>query len=381
MSNCNNCFNGCTETISDQCVKYTGIDIPTLGIQTSDPLSVIEQSLITFLVSALNGTGIKIDLSSIDVCTVVQKYLPTCGEMSIADISKALIEAACDIQVQVDAIVATLAILNADYTIPVGPSPTFTPCLTGVTSSSDTHAIVQATIIKLCSVSSSVDSLITQLPLYVPRAELCTLVTECISGESGIALASSKMLPYSPIPYYGDISNYPAVGDSFDGTGAGLGYWARVFMCNGQNGTPDLRGRVPVGATNTPSTNSFPTQTDPSIPGNFTYVYKNPTTGIRGTNTVQLSLPQMPLHTHAATVTINDPGHTHALNNAVKWAGAIARPNGSGISMDYLTQTATGFTGLNGTNVLINNATQGNNEAHSNVQPGLAVYYIMYIPV
>ena len=121
MSNCNNCFNGCTETISDQCIRYTGIDVPELGISTGDPLSVIEQSLTTFLVSTLNGSGVKIDLSSIDVCTAVQQYLPTCGELSIADISKALIQAACDIQDQVDAINATLAVLNADYTIPVDP--------------------------------------------------------------------------------------------------------------------------------------------------------------------------------------------------------------------------------------------------------------------
>ena len=172
MSNCNNCFNGCTETISDQCIRYTGIDVPELGISTGDPLSVIEQSLTTFLVSALNGSGIKIDLSSIDVCTVVQKYLPTCGELSIADISKALIEAACDIQDQVDAINATLAVLNADYTI---------GCLTGVTASSDTHAIVQATITKLCSVDASLTFVISQLSSYALKSEICTLVDECLN--------------------------------------------------------------------------------------------------------------------------------------------------------------------------------------------------------
>ena len=58
MSNCNNCFNGCTEIVSDRCVKYTGIAIPSLGIQTGDTLSFVEQALSTFLLSALNGTGI-----------------------------------------------------------------------------------------------------------------------------------------------------------------------------------------------------------------------------------------------------------------------------------------------------------------------------------
>ena len=38
---CSNCFNGCAETTSDQCVKYTGVDIPELGITKGDPLSLV----------------------------------------------------------------------------------------------------------------------------------------------------------------------------------------------------------------------------------------------------------------------------------------------------------------------------------------------------
>ena len=375
MSNCNNCFNGCTETISDQCIRYTGIDVPVLGIHTGDPLSVIEQSLITFLVSTLDGSGIKIDLSGIDVCAVVQKYLPTCGEVSIEDISKALIEAACDIQEQVNSIFATLTVLNSDYVI---------GCLTGVTVSSDTHAIVQATITKLCSVSSSVTSILAQLSLFAKKSEICTLVEDCVNSNINTGLAIAKMIPYSIIPYYGAISNYPSTGDSFDGTGAGLGYWARVFMCNGQNGTPDLRGRVPVGATNTPSTNPFPTQTNPANPDNPTYGYKDSVTGIQGNNTTTLSLPQIPEHTHTTTVTINDPGHNHKYTLTTAAAGSDDTAEGTKPNLIPNSLTSTELTGLKGTgtgqNVFVTNATAGEGEAHSNVQPGLAVYYIMYIP-
>ena len=145
MSTCSNCYNGCTEIVSDRCVKYTGIDVPVLGIQTGDSLSFVEQALITFLVSTLDGTGVKIDLAPTVVCELVNKYLPTCGDLSIVDISKALIEAACDLQVQVTANTNAIVTLNADYTI---------GCLTGVTSSSDTHAIVQAVINKLCALDT-----------------------------------------------------------------------------------------------------------------------------------------------------------------------------------------------------------------------------------
>ena len=150
MSNCSNCYNGCTEIVSDRCVKYTGIDVPVLGIKTDDSLSYVEQALITFLTSTLDGTGVKIDLGDTVICNLVKQYLPTCKDLSIVDISKALIEAACDLQEQVDAVVADVAILNADYTI---------GCLTGVTASSDTHAIVQAVINKLCQVQVDLTAL------------------------------------------------------------------------------------------------------------------------------------------------------------------------------------------------------------------------------
>lgn len=38
---CNNCYNGCVETTSDQCVKYTGLSIPELGITKGDSLSLV----------------------------------------------------------------------------------------------------------------------------------------------------------------------------------------------------------------------------------------------------------------------------------------------------------------------------------------------------
>ena len=375
MSNCQNCFNGCTETVSDQCVRYTGIDVPTLGIQTGDPLSVIEQSLTTFLVSALDGSGIKIDLSSIDVCTVVQQYLPTCGELSIADISKALIEAACNIQEQIDVIAATLATLNADYTI---------GCLTGVTASSDTHAIVQATITKLCSVDASLAFVINQLPSYVLKSEICTLIEDCTSGTSVAVKAQSKMLPYSVIPYYGPASGYPTISDGFGSTGAGYGYWENVYLCNGGNpGVPDLRGRVAVGATDM-ATAPWPTsgQTQPGVNDNPAYGYKDPATGIQGSNFTTLTLAQIPAHNHTgstATTIISPSSHNHTFATQNVSTGSV------GNNVQGTAQSTAG--GTKTTNDVTISATttltilpQGQGEKHSNVQPGIAVYYLIYIP-
>ena len=371
---CQNCYNGCTETISDQCVRYTGINVPELGISTGDPLSLIEQSLTTFLVSTLDGSGIKIDLSSINICTLVRSYLPacsTCSDISIVDIAKALIETSCDIQTQVDAIDATLTVLNANYTI---------GCLTGVSSSSDTHDIVQAIITKLCSVDASLAFVINQLPSYALKSEICTLVQQCTSEAVSVS-ASSKMLPYSVIPYYGAISGFPTVSDGFSGTGAGYGYWVNVYICNGQNpGVPDLRGRVAVGSTDMGSVN-WPSQTNPSSPGNPTYGYKT-ATSIQGTNTTTLSLAQIPAHNHSgsgATTSISPNPHSHNYNTRIgddraQYSSSEREVTTWGLS----TYTTTTVSLTAATTITI--VPQGNNEAHSNVQPGLAVYYLIYIP-
>lgn len=226
MSNCSNCYNGCTEIVSDKCIKYTGIDVPVLGIQTGDSLSFVEQSLITFLTSALDGTGIIIDLSTINVCEVVNKYLPTCKDLSIADISKALIEASCDIQTQLNVVTAEIALLNADYII---------GCLSGVATTSDTHLVLQATINEICSLKSDFSALLISLPItYVKLSQLDALIQTYLSTTSGITTNYfNRMVPYVVENYYGPITG-------FDITGAGTGVWQKIYICNGANGTPNI---------------------------------------------------------------------------------------------------------------------------------------------
>ncbi len=49
MSECNNCFNNCVEIVSDKCVKYTGEDIPLLGIEKGDTLAQVIERIAEFL--------------------------------------------------------------------------------------------------------------------------------------------------------------------------------------------------------------------------------------------------------------------------------------------------------------------------------------------
>ena len=385
MSNCTNCFNGCTEIVSDRCVKYTGIDVPVLGIQTGDSLSFVEQALITFLVSTLDGTGVKIDLAPTVVCELVNKYLPTCGDLSIVDISKALIEAACDLQEQVDVIVAELAILNADYTI---------GCLTGVTASSDTHAIVQAVINKVCALGVDLAALTLELHnQYVPinaspgHPGVNDYIQTYLNSLGTFTKYYNRMVPYTVVEYYGLLSG-PGT-PNFNSTGEGTGDWEKIYLCNGNNGTPDKRGVIGVGTTNGSMGGlTLPARTNPSTPGNPSYALNV----VYGDNTTTLLVGQMPNHTHIATVTVNDPGHKHIEGFAGSSSNAsfgVATPVSVPSSINTQTSsstnnhafTSTQVTGLSSPGAItVANISQGGNGAHTNIQPVLPCYYIQYRP-
>ncbi len=381
---CTNCFNGCAETISDQCIKYTGVDVPELGINNGDPLAAVEQAIIDFLVPAINGTGIKPIIDDSYICTVVRQYLPACTEctgFTLNEVLTAIIRAACDLQAQVTANTNAITTLNANYTI---------GCLTGVTTSSDTHDIVQAVITNLCNLNSAFTTLINTLPLtYVQISALPGLIASYLTSQNFLAKAKDRMIPYAAIPYFGPLSNYPATGDNLSVTGAGTGYWEKVYLCNGDNATPDLRGRTVVGVTSM-GVGVLDPEVNPATPGNPNYLV----TTEYGANTVTLGLGQVPNHNHlGSSATSVDSGHYH-LNVAYGSEADLATPGTSILnskdynnSSDYAlygstSDPTTGQTGI-GNSVItttLNIVSNGGGGSHNNVQPSRGAYYIIYIP-
>ena len=174
-----------------------------------------------------------------------------------------------------------------------------------------------------------------------------------------------RMVPFTVVEYYGTLAN-------FDANGAGIGDWAQVYLCNGANGTPDKRGRAGVGVTDMPGGGAYGPDVDPAIPGNPDYTNNGPV----GSNLETLTVGQLPSHTHTATATVNDPGHTHSFQ--------VAGQDGSGSSsIDGSNQSASAYyTSSASTNVTVGviNSSVGAGEAHANIQPSLGCYYIMYIP-
>jgi microcystin-dependent protein len=376
---CNNCYNGCVETTSDKCVRYTGNNIEELSIENGDSLFVVEQALIDAVVSFLDGTGIDITIDPAAYCALVVDFLPTCKPIcsppTVVELFEALVKAACSLQTQVTAIDATLTTLNADYTI---------DCLDGVTASSDTHAIVQATINKVCELGVDLAALALDVDTnYVKISDVDTYIAAYLAGIAPNTNNYTKMVPYIAYEYYGSLTG-------FNSSGVGSGVWTKVYLCNGLNGTPDKRGRVAVGAIVNMGTNTLNAAVDPVIDPIYNPNYT--VNQILGSNSVTLLSTQIPVHTHVATVT-DDHFHyqyTSAVSTtdiAVSSSSQVARAlNLSPSSNLEYNMNASPFPstlgksgGTQGT-ISVSNANAGSGAAHDNKQPVIAAYYIMYIP-
>lgn len=370
---CDACYNGCVQTVSDQCVRYTGLNSVPLDIVSGDNLQVVIENIINNLVPLLTGEGDRITLAAGIRCAIVNGYLPVpvaTDQWTSEQIFQALVKVVCDLQTQINAIDAEIAALNADYNI---------GCLDGVSASSDTHDIVQAIITKLCDTVADLAALELDVATnYVKLADLDSLIAAYIASSSGGSSNQQylKMVPYVAYEYYGPLTN-------FDGSGIGfpaLGFY-KVYLCNGLNGTPDKRGRVTVGAIDSvpPVGIGLDPSVDPAASAS------NPNYALystAGANAITLTTAQIPAHSHPAiassTATISPNPHSHS------YAGAnspASNTSGSATRTSEPANKTTSSVDLSvsvATNVTISNA--GGGGSHSNIQPVIGAYYIMYIP-
>ena len=365
---CSNCFNGCTEIISDQCVRYTGFNIPALGISNGDTLASVELQISTFIIDLSTGNGIIPVINPADLCSLVSGFLPVSGEITLNDVISALIKSICALKTSVTAIESTLTTLNANYTI---------GCLTGVTASSDTHDILQAAINKLCSTATDLTALEVDVDTnYVKLTDLNALIQAYLNSIAPSNLYKNNMVPYIAYEYYGSLTG-------FDVTGAGSGLFANVYLCNGSNGTPDKRGRVAVGTTDgtMAGTITMSSIVNPSTPGNPSYSLN----GLAGANNVTLTTNQIPSHTHTATATSTAAPHNHQPASGTDfaiWTSNEANA-GSGSSGHEVNATVHPSSTSNATVTVTTSVVvdpEGLGQSHNNIQPTIGAYYIMYIP-
>ena len=115
------------------------------------------------------------------------------------------------------------------------------------------------------------------------------------------------------------------------------------YLCDGTNGTPDLRDRFVVGAGST---------------------YSVAATG-GSANAIVVS------HNHTATSTVSDPGHSHSVNAG---ANTTASLNSGGVVNLAATNTGAATTGIS---VSTSIATSGVSGTNANLPPYYALAYVM----
>lgn len=343
---CVDCTNNCPEVISDCCVKYTGDDIPALGICTGDLVCEIEKIIIDKLLETIEGEGITLAEVTLDNCTYLKdKFVGK--EKNLVNILQLLIDNQC-----------TLKDLITD--LQLDPITFNAGCLTGLSANPTRDEVLSAAVTKLCLMSTTLAAVpityvkITDINTYI-QAYLNSLTPS--QGETQYY----KSIPAKvALPYFGDLAK-------FDNTGKGLDAYGfkNIFVCNGANGTPDLRGRAVVGAVNNIPGGSLDAAVDPALPTNpgtnYTIADKF------GSSYVTLTTNQMPAHNHST----DDPGHTHTYEKL----DPAGHPSGS--SNTNPRNATSAHTGLSLTGLTIMNA--GGGAAHENRQPSIAACWIMAI--
>ena len=144
-------------------------------------------------------------------------------------------------------------------------------------------------------------------------------------------------------------------------------------ICDGQNGTPDLRDKFVMGVGS-----STPNHTSTATKGE---------TG--GANSYTLALNQMPEHKHDVSDsghshTITDPGHAHTWSRQDAQINASYRPwpaNNNDVveSVVNTSNETTGITGTNDGNANISETLKGGNTAIDNRPAYFALCYIIRV--
>lgn len=358
MAVCRDCLQNCDIIVGDKCVQYTGPDIPELGICQGDTLFQLEAAMVERLLSLSDGTGITLAELTVSGCDFMEDQLGVLPK-TLQNVLQILWDTGC-----------TLHEMITEINDEISNNPVFnTACLTGLPANPTRDDILQSAVALLCAIKTTVDAIPTT---YVKLSDLTVLVTQIINNISGSTQFNTRMVPYAPIAYFGSLSNFTAGGVGI----SALGY-EKIYLCNGSNGTPDLRGRTVVGAIRNVGGSALDAAVDPAISPN------NPNWDMNlklGETYHTLLTSEMPAHSHAVT----DPGHRHNIlgqsggdnndnNNTTRFAGGDKGQNESGF---FFTNTQACQTATTGITI----ASAGGGQPHNNIQPSIGAPYIMYIP-
>ena len=127
------------------------------------------------------------------------------------------------------------------------------------------------------------------------------------------------------------------------------------YLCNGSNGTPDLRNKFIIGAHSD------------SVGVAYTTVTGSNTQSGGSKDAVNVS------HSHTATSSVSDPGHSHSINNQL-YVSSGNFLNASGPIPYAGTSTGSATTGIS---VSTSISTEGSSGTNANLPPYYALAFIM----
>lgn len=220
----------------------------------------------------------------------------------------------------------------------------------------------------------------------VLKDKVCSLDTKTIIIEE----KSIYYVPlYGIIMYYGDIT---LGGTDFElnGYGKATKKLDAFAICDGSNGTPDMRDRFVVGAGRSYTHKTF----GPQVPGQEPSI-TNDTTSLQFSS-VRLDVTEMPTHNHGYTEPNNGTGHSHtgSTNSAGKHTHTYQFWNdnqggvefGETIDDGEIETKTTSESGEHSHTVTVNNSTtgitisdKGGSMKHENRPPYIALGYIMRV--
>lgn len=360
--------NNCADPIYDNCVFYTGLDVPALCIKNGDSLADVEKSIFDSLLLLSTGEGTILPDIIIDNTTLLD--LLKGKELNVANILQAIISYSESLDVRIEDLEETV---NKPITVNA-------PCLT-LPSSPTKDDILKATAEKVCTIQTSVTNIVTD---YVKATDLCDAVAACLeelnsnpSNPTVVVQEYTKMPKYCPVAYLGPLSVFDSTGKGIESQG-----YDKVYLCNGNNGTDDLRGVSLIGANLNISGGALNAAVDPALPQNAGYGI--PVKGRKGSFTDSLTASQGPPHNH----TVTDPGHEHLTagvggetpltsNTPIRKERAV----GGNPSYDLIGTSSPASLGKSSKNTTgITIASSGQGTPHNTLHPVFGVPYIIYIP-
>lgn len=359
------CFtNNCATIVSSNCISYQGDTITSLDICKGDDLTSILEILTTQVISNTDGSGIL--LSEIDTnCSFIANQMAG-KTKTLFNLIQTLVDSSCTLSTNYTA-------LDTEVNAPVSYN------LQSIITSTDstTPEVLQGTINKLAEVNTTVDEITSGLGTTSILTSVNTAVGNALSnnitapyglsktgsGENVQLAFSAFVPPFCPIFCVAPLSNFNADGSGKTGTGF-QGY----YICNGLNGTPDMRGYVGAGATSLPGITSPSLQSvvDSTVSGDPSYAT---TVGQRvGEVKHGLTVSEMPSHSVSGTT---DP-HNHTVYGTTDIAGGEA-------FQSYNVMTNTGNSTTSSESVAFTSNPVGSNVKHENRQPSYCGYFIMRI--